>query len=268
MPAFCQTARESLSAYVDGELAPDRAAEIADHLTTCPACSAEYQALLETVARLRSQLTRFAAPDVLRARIRAALAATPRESVAAEQIRPSARNHRRRVTRALGVAAAVFVGAALGAGGTLVAAGGGRNAAPVASEVLASHVRSLIPDHLTDVRSSDQHNVKPWFNGRLDYSPTVPRLDDQGYPLIGGRVDYVGGRPVAVVVYGRRQHMINVFSWPTGSGDAPLATRTMNGYNMISWRHGGSERWVVSDLNAAELRSFAALLQHVDSLSS
>ena len=94
MPAFCQTARESLSAYVDGELAPDRAGEIADHLTTCPACSAEYQALLETVAGLRSHLTRFTAPDVLRARIRAAVAATPSESVAAEQMRPSARNDR------------------------------------------------------------------------------------------------------------------------------------------------------------------------------
>src|SRR2546423_6067952 len=130
MPAFCQTARESLSAYVDGELAPDRAGEIADHLTTCPACSAEYQALLETVAGLRSHLTRFTAPDVLRARIRAAVAATPSESVAAEQMRPSARNDRRRVTRALAVAAAVFVGAALGAGGTLGAAGGAGEGAP------------------------------------------------------------------------------------------------------------------------------------------
>src|SRR2546423_11214313 len=144
MPAFCQTARESLSAYVDGELAPDRAAEIADHLTTCPACSAEYQALLETVAALRSQLTRFTAPDVLRARIRAAVAATPSESVAAEQMRPSARNDRRRLTRALGVAAAVFFGAALGAGGTLVAAGR-RPAPPGADGRPARHPRAPMP---------------------------------------------------------------------------------------------------------------------------
>jgi anti-sigma factor RsiW len=132
--------------------------------------------------------------------------------------------------------------------------------ADVATEVLASHVRSLMPDHLTDVRSSDQHNVKPWFNGRLDYSPTVPRLEDQGFPLLGGRVDYVGGRPVAVIVYSRRQHMINVFSWPTRLSDSPLATTSTNGYNMIHWRSHGVERWVVSDLNSSELRSFVDLL--------
>jgi anti-sigma factor RsiW len=118
-----------------------------------------------------------------------------------------------------------------------------------------------MPDHLTDVRSSDQHNVKPWFNGRLDYSPTVPRLDERGFPLIGGRIDYVGGRPVAVIVYGRRQHMINVYAWPTREADAAPTATAENGYNILHWRSGGTERWVVSDLNAEELRAFAALLR-------
>jgi anti-sigma factor RsiW len=204
-------------------------------------------------------MERYTAPDVLRARVRTAIATTP-SSVADEQRSRSARGDRRRAWAwPAGVAAALVVSAALGSGVTVLATRA-RSARSVATEVLASHVRSLMPDHLTDVRSSDQHNVKPWFNGRLDYSPSVPRFDDQGFPLVGGRVDYVGGRPVAVVVYGRRQHMVNVFSWPASSGDAPLTATAENGYNMLHWRSGGSERWVVSDLNAGELRTFAGLL--------
>jgi anti-sigma factor RsiW len=128
-------------------------------------------------------------------------------------------------------------------------------------EVLTSHIRSLMPAHLTDVASNDQHNVKPWFNGRLDFSPSVPRLEDAGFPLLGGRLDYVRGRPVAVVVYGRRQHVINVFTWPAdASGDATRTLTTSHGYNLLHWRTGGVEHWVVSDLNAMELQQFAALL--------
>jgi anti-sigma factor RsiW len=119
-----------------------------------------------------------------------------------------------------------------------------------------------MPEHLTDVRSNDQHNVKPWFNGRLDFSPTVPRLDEQGFPLLGGRLDYVHGRPVAVVVYGRRQHVINVFSWPASDdGAATSAPRSRNGYNLEHWRDGAVEYWAVSDLNAAELHTFTDLLR-------
>ena len=118
-----------------------------------------------------------------------------------------------------------------------------------------------MPDHLTDVRSSDQHNVKPWFNGRLDFSPAVPRLEDHGFPLLGGRVDYVRERPVAVVVYGRRQHIINAFSWPVDGGDEPVQSQeARHGYNMLHWRSGGVEHWVVSDLNAGELTAFAGML--------
>jgi len=256
----CRSTRESLSAYIDDELAPDRAREIADHLTKCARCSAEYQALLETVAALQSRMKRYSAPDVLRARIQSTIAVTPTESFEA-RVHPPASPDRRRWLLAAGLAAAVVVSAALGSGVTLLARRGGSGGAPIAAEVLSSHVRSLMPDHLTDIRSTDQHNVKPWFNGRLDFSPTVPRLDEQGYPLIGGRVDYIGGRPVAVVVYARRQHMINVFSWPAESGETPLAAAAAKGYNLLHWRSGGSERWVVSDLNAAELRSFVDLLR-------
>jgi anti-sigma factor RsiW len=256
MSQALHSTHEALSAYVDGELTPDRAREVAEHLTTCMQCSAEYETLLATIAALRANLERYQAPDVLRARVRTAIAATPSISEPAARPEGGASRRRRPWVWQGGIAAALLVSAALGSGITLLASRGRTSTPDVAADVLASHVRSLMPDHLTDVRSSDQHNVKPWFNGRLDYSPNVPRLEEQGFPLVGGRVDYVGGRPVAVVVYSRRQHLINVFSWPTRLGDAPLGVTATNGYNMIHWRSRGVERWVVSDLNASELRSF------------
>lgn len=266
MSERCQPTRATLSAYVDGELPPEDAAAIADHLTTCAHCSAEYQTVLETIALTRTQLERFTAPDVLRARIRAAIATTPSEVGAPPGNGVSGRGVQRRSwlgQRAL-IAAGLLLAAALGSGTTLLVRRQPETPS-IAAQVLSSHLRSLMPNHLTDVASNDQHNVKPWFNGRLDYSPTVPRFDDQGYPLIGGRVDYVGGRPVAVVVYGRRQHLINVFSWPSPGSDEALTASASNGYTMYHWRSGGIEHWVVSDVNAAELKTFAGMIQHVSS---
>src|SRR5205807_7500087 len=131
----------------------------------------------------------------------------------------------------------------------------------VEQEVLSSHIRSLMPGHLTDVASTDQHNVKPWFNGRVNISPDVPRLDSLGFPLIGGRLDYVDGRNVAVVVYMRRQHVINVFSWPaSGAAEQTAESSSSNGYHLLRARHNGMEVWIVSDLNEAELKDFARTL--------
>jgi len=263
----CAATRERLSAYVDGELPPDEAAAVAEHLTSCAACALEYEAVLKTVRTLREGLVRHRAPDVLRARVRAALRDQQPDGVVAAPA-PIARRREWRVRWSTAAAAlAIAVGSS---GLTMVAAGRGPSSEPpaVAEEVLASHIRSLMPEHLTDVQSTDQHNVKPWFNGRLDFSPTVPRLDDEGFPLLGGRLDYVHGRPVAAVVYGRRQHVINVFSWPADSGpDADAAPEPRHGYNMLHWRRAGVEYWIASDLNAAELRQFAELLRRADSSS-
>ena len=257
----CQPTRASLGAYVDGELPPEDFAAIADHLATCAHCSAEYQSVLDTIALARTQLERFTAPDVLRARIRATIATTPAEHEAARPDAPRREGQRwSRWVRPASVAAGFLIAAALGSGTTLLVRREAE-APSIASQVLSSHLRSLMPNHLTDVASNDQHNVKPWFNGRLDSSPTVPRLDDQGYPLLGGRIDYVGGRPVAVVVYGRRQHLINVFSWPAAGADETLTAAASNGYTMYHWRSGGIEHWVVSDVNAAELKTFATMIQ-------
>ena len=253
----CATARELLSAHVDGELPPPEAGELAEHLTTCGSCSAESEAMVSTVRRIREGLVRHQAPDVLRARVRAAI----REERAPGA--PAARPAWRLPWRA--VAAGLLIAAASSALTVIATRAGSSSDAGlgVGDEIVASHIRSLMPDHLTDVRSSDQHNVKPWFNGRLDFSPAVPRLDSLGFPLIGGRLDYIGARPVAVVVYGRRQHVINVFSWPAGEGHgaASSALQTRHGYNILHWLDKGVESWVVSDLNEEELRQFAAMLR-------
>jgi anti-sigma factor RsiW len=259
----CPISHELLSAYVDSELPADTARSVADHLTSCARCSADYETLLDTVSALRAGLTRHTAPDVLRARIRGTIAAEPLgvESFAASIENPRAWS---RGWRAAATATAAIVGLALGSGGTMLALRGTAARSPVEEQVLASHVRSLMPDHLTDIRSSDQHNVKPWFNGRLDFSPSVPRLDDAGFPLLGGRLDYVADRPVASVVYARRQHIINVFSWPTPAADAPLESTASHGYTMLHWCDHGVEQWAVSDLNAKDLRAFVDLLRRAE----
>ena len=250
----CATARELLSAYVDGELPPPEATELAGHLTTCGSCSAETEAMVTTVRRVREGLVRHHAPDVLRARVRAAI----REEHAPGT--PAARPAWRLPWRT--VAAGLLIAAASSALTVIATRAGASSAAGfgVGDEVVASHIRSLMPDHLTDVRSSDQHNVKPWFNGRVNVSPDVPRLDSLGYPLVGGRVDYIDGRNVASVVYKRRQHVINVFSWPS-SDDRDLAPQvsSSHGYNLIHARRNGEEVWLASDLNLGELREFARL---------
>jgi anti-sigma factor RsiW len=250
----CKECLDSLSALVDGELVADEAAAVRDHLATCDECAAQQAQLVEGTMRLKGALMRYEAPDVLKARIRASLARPEAEIVAAPRAVPFYRAMK--WPTALAAAAVVAV---LSSAVTLSIAN--RNAAgdSLQQELLASHIRSLMPGHLTDVASNDQHNVKPWFNGRVDMSPTVPRLDSLGFPLIGGRIDYINGRSVPVIVYTRRQHVINVYSWPSNAVSDKAETAASHGYNLIRVPRDGEELWFVSDLNRAELDSFARL---------
>ncbi len=252
----CADCLENLGAYIDGELPADEAAAIKQHLETCVDCAAAHRRLLGTSSRIKTGLMRYEAPDVLKARIRASLAEPIRERPADRGLALIGRGYA--WPRLIAAAAMVAI---VSSGLTFAALRERAPSNPTEQQVLASHIRSLMPGHLTDVASNDQHNVKPWFNGRVNMSPDVPRLDSLGYPLVGGRLDYVDGRPVAAVVYTRRQHVINVFSWPTEeAGDLKPTASNANGYHLIHSRHNGLERWIVSDLNLGELEDFARLL--------
>jgi len=258
---------------LDGELTPADARELEAHITGCAECTRLRDERLALRAAITAGVPTFQAPDTLRDRVRATLAAASAETASAEMVRTEragaearARPQPNRVS--LG---ALWRPMALAASLVIVAVGSWNlalrqaNHDRLAGEVLASHVRSLMPGHLTDVPSSDQHTVKPWFNGKLDYSPPVHDLAAKGYPLLGGRLDYVNGRPVAVLTYGRRQHLINVFLWPTtqGQSDAPNA-RDRQGYHLRHWTTPEYMYWVASDLNLAELQDFVRLLQQAD----
>jgi len=247
-----------LDAYLDGELAAVDARELEAHLTHCPECARFRDGRLELRAAIAAQVPAFPAPDALRERVRAALKTATRA-------RALYRLSLRGLWRPLALAASLAV-VALGSWNLSLRYATGET---LADDVLASHIRSLMPGHLTDVLSSDQHTVKPWFNGRLDFSPAVHDFAGQGYPLLGGRLDYVDGRAVAALAYGRRQHLINVFLWPTtrGPSDAPK-TRDRQGYHLLHWTTTDYAYWVVSDLGPAELHDFAHMVQQADSAAA
>jgi anti-sigma factor RsiW len=243
---------DRLSAYVDGELDAGEALDVAAHLATCETCATEYTLLLSTVESMRQNLPPLRAPHALRERVVAAIRTTalPRE--------PTFRVARALRPWAVAATVAVMIGAAYGVGAYRASPA----VMPTAEAVVTAHVRSLQLGHLTDVASTDQHTVKPWFTGKLDFSPTVPRLESEGFPLLGGRLDYVANRPVAALVYQRRAHIINVLTYPSESGEAVAPhLETRRGYQIASWRAGGMAYWVVSDLNADELRTFCSLMR-------
>ena len=244
----CAELETRLHAYLDAELPEAAAREVAAHVAGCPHCGPWYEEQRTLRAALRERLPTFRAPDTLRAAVRRGLRA-------AQDVEPP--RARLAASRWLAAAATLLVAV----GGTWSLAMRAVASRTVGDEILAAHVRSLMPGHLTDVLSTDQHTVKPWFNGRLDFSPPVEDFSGSGYPLIGGRLDYVAGRSVAVLVYGRRQHVISVMLWPAGTGSsAGPAVRAVQGYHLLHWTDPNFTYWVVSDLGMAELRDFGALL--------
>jgi anti-sigma factor RsiW len=266
-------------AYFDGELDLVRSLELEEHLKSCDRCAQELRSHETLRKSLREANLYEHTPESLEGRIRASLgteAGTQAPYVAStrstENVADSQKmlvqmpaqtplRGRRRILEWTAIAAAVLVAVGL----TFMFGPGlasRRHSEFLAQEIIASHIRSLQPGHLLDVQSTDQHTVKPWFNGRIDFSPPVRDLSDQGFPLIGGRLDYVDGRNVAALVYQRRKHLINVFIWPVGSGRAkPPASRSSYGYNLVSWQQNEMNFCAASDVNAGDLRQLAQLLQ-------
>jgi anti-sigma factor RsiW len=244
----CDEARLLLNARLDGELDASRRAAVDEHVKTCLLCTDEARMLERVSLAIRDEISRNPAPEHLRNNIRFAL----RGADYLERRQPAA-NWKQWT---IGAAAALLV-AALASAPFLVNVRDHRQA--LAQELLSAHERALLGREV-DVISTDRHTVKPWFNGKLPFSPPVADLADQGFPLEGGRVDYAGGRPVAALVYRRRLHRIDVFIWPAADTKPPARFES-NGYHELSWQRNGFVFVCVSDLNAAELATFARLLQ-------
>jgi len=239
----CEEIRNLLSPYADGELDLVRDLDIERHLAECPHCAAALEGLRALSARLSDPALYHQPPTALAPRLRAALG------------RP--RFPWRRVAAA--AAAAVLVAAALW--GTVRGLSAPSAEDLLALEVVDSHVRSLMADHLLDFKSDDRHKVKPWFLGRVDVAPEVKDLTTERFPLIGGRLDYIDGRPAAALVYKRNDHVINVFVWRAPGPDRPPVFLERQGYHLAHWSDNERAFWVVSDLNEEELRQFVELLR-------
>ena len=243
----CEQASFLIEPCADGELNATEILELEKHFLGCPACAAAVRSARELKKAIKQDALYFTAPTELRQRVKADL----RLQVKAEPwwnfgggnwlayVATSA------VTACLAVLLIVLV--------THSSA-----QQRLTREVVSSHVRSLMADHALDVASTDQHTVKPWFAGKLDFSPPVKDLAPQGFPLVGGRLDYLNGRSVAALIFQRQKHFINLFIWPADAGASePVALPTQQGFHLVRWNAEGMALWAVSDLNEKELLEFA-----------
>ena len=246
----CAEWRDLLNGLADAELDAEHARRVEAHLAEHPACAAEFARLKQQRARLRAAYPPLAAPDALRQRILTALAE------AMPSRRPTWGERAARLFAFL-QPASLPVSAALLALSLALFVWPQQVIAPsLEADLVAGHVRSLLADHLTDVATSDRHQVKPWFNGKVPFSPPVVDLADRGFELKGGRLDYIGGEVVAALVFRHAGHVINLFVRPAHGESDGAADR--DGYNLRFWHEDGLALSAVSDLNAAELSTFAA----------
>jgi mycothiol system anti-sigma-R factor len=273
----CEEAIKLMDGYLDGELDPITSQTIEQHLRSCRNCEQAYETHRALVRAIGSAAPYYKAPAELRERIQSSL----RNEIAERPTRNVARDARPLFPRrqpgprtvlfgtpwnwlslsGLGLAAAIIFAAIIFS-----------NLAPqlrrpgadqlLATQLIASHVRSLMANHLTDVASSDQHTVKPWLDAKLDFAPAVADLASEGFPLIGGRLDYLENRPVAALVYQKRKHFINLFVWPAEAGAArPEMAMSHQGYQLLHWVDSDFNYWAVSDVNDKDLQAFKQLFE-------
>ena len=246
----CDLARTTVHGYFDGELDAVRAAEFEKHLKDCAPCRASLEQIESLRTNLRdADLYQGASPQ-LRAQLRRQLALDGSSSA------PAPRQWRWLLVPSfaiLVIAAAAWLALRLVEPHT--------QSARIVAELIDAHVRSLQPGHLMDVQSTDQHTVKPWFDGKLDFIPPVSDFSSQGFPLVGGRLDVVDGRNVAALVYSRRKHLINLFVWPYRETEAGFVNSgARQGYNWIAWQAGDMRFCLISDVSASDLRELRDLI--------
>jgi mycothiol system anti-sigma-R factor len=268
----CDEALKLMDAYLDGELDPITSQTIEQHLRECRNCDQAYKTQGSLIRAIGNVTPYYKAPAELRERIQSSL----REEIAERPMRNVAPDAQPLFRRSqpelrtilwgtpwnwLGLAAAIIFAAivAVNLVPRLQRPGADQF---LATQLIASHVRSLMANHLTDVASSDQHTVKPWLDAKLDFAPAVVDLSSEGFPLIGGRLDYLDNRPVAALVYQRRKHFINLFVWPAAPDSAKTTKAiTHQGYQLLHWADPDFNYWAVSDVNDKDLQAFKQLFE-------
>jgi anti-sigma factor RsiW len=240
----CEQSGLLMHALIDGELDAGNAHEVESHLAGCASCAAQWRQHRALHHALAEPGLRYKAPQALRHRVEATLA-VPR------RVAPD----RRSLLKGLVMGSMLSAAAAAS---VVVVSLRVTDEQRLFGEVVTAHLRSLQAEHLTDVPSSDRHTVKPWFTGRLDVAPPVPDLTAEGFRLIGGRLDYIDGKPIAAIIYKRRAHVINLFV-AQGLSSAPFSPRSksIQGFNLLRWNELGLDLVAISDVNADELEEFA-----------
>jgi len=268
----CEEAAKLMDGYLDRELDPITSQTIEQHLRECPKCDQAYKIHGSLIHAIGNATPYYKAPAELRERIQSSL----RDEIAELPTRDVARDTQplfpRRQPRPrailwetswnwLALAAAIIFAAIIAL--TLVPRWQRPGADQfLATQLIASHVRSLMASHLTDVASSDQHTVKPWLDAKLDFAPPVVDLSSEGFPLVGGRLDYLDNRPVAALIYQRRKHFINLFVWPAGAGtERAMKTISRQGYQLLHWIDSEFNYWAISDISEKELQEFKQLFE-------
>jgi mycothiol system anti-sigma-R factor len=243
----CTQARNYMDGYLDHELDPVTAAGIEAHLQSCAACAQAYAVQTSLQAAVKKQAAYYAAPEALVARIRDKVNATG----GAVEKKNAPRWQWFPLVAAVAATAVITWT-------TAIQMKTDSRDERTGEQVIAGHARAVLTNHQTEVASSDQHTVKPWLSSKLDYSPPVTDLTTAGFPLVGARLDYVDSRPVAALVYRHRQHVIDLFVWPDAkTSAAAMQASSKQGFNLLHWTHAGMTFWAISDLNPADIKTFA-----------
>jgi anti-sigma factor RsiW len=251
----CTQTRSILHGYVDKELDLTSVIAVEEHLQSCMACKEIYDHHSALRSAVRQHTSYYTAPAALADRIRAKIGG-PAAHAPAKTVKPRWQwfqpGHWLPLGTAIAATAVVTWTAALQLNGP-------SQDEAISEQVIAGYARSVLTSHITDVATSDQHTVKPWLSGKLDFSPPVTDLTTAGFPLVGGRLDYLDSRPVAALVYRHRQHLINLFVWPYSKSGKPAAMQTLSkhGYYLLHWADADMTYWAISDVDPIDLKTFA-----------